>query len=1334
MITINFNNTTIDVIEEDSSYRYRSLMGENNITLKFLLPEYIEIPVGAWCEYMGERYTLVYPPNIIKNGVRYFEYTLIMEGEQYMLFRYILRNTADRRIKFSLCSTPNEYIQLIIDNLNQRDSDSGWKVGNCIDASEKTIAFDATNIRDALQNIADTFETEWEIVGKTVHLKKVEYFKDDPLPLSYGKGNGFVPGVGRTTESGSLPIDILYVQGGTRNIDRSKYGSQFLLLPKGQTLEYEGHEYITDDDGYYIRRVDNTSVNENEGCMEYSDIYPCATHMVKRVEIENEEKHWYNIIINAPENLDYKQYQIAGEIPTVIFQTGMLSGREFDLETDDSGNLICEKVTDIENGISVFRGWRFQIVPIEEDGMIFPDIDNGYIMKGDWEEKNGDTLRIFGIMLPDAYICDNENKSGASWDMFREAVKHLYDNEDYKFTFKGELQGLWAKRNWVNVGGHLKVGAYILFSDEQFAKDGISIRITGIKDYLTSPYSPTIELSNNISTKSLSSEISEIHNESVIASDNNSSLLSFTKRRFRDTVETISMLEDALPTYFKNFSEAINPITLQTMIALIGDESLQFRFVTNMTNPVVKPHNVTYDDTTKQLTSPAGILQHMTLGIDTITSYHSISEYRFWNIPSFTSAVLDQPNTKYYLYAIVNLDDNNGHFYLSENVLPINEYDDSYCLLMGVLNSEFEGARSYVSLYGFTEILPGQVTTDKVVSADGESYIDFVNNAARLGGNNSSLEYNVNNDGILRLKGTLVQNDGGDTAEIGCFRGQYSPTYTYYKADEVLYNANGNTATYRCISELPITGHPPTDNTRWKIYAQGADGQDGKDGADGQNGIDGNYFEYRYAKNGSATIAPDINVTAVNPDGWSTTLPYVSSVEYLWMTIAKKNADGSKLLQNWSTPCRIKGDNGSITKYNLLIGTNQGVTHWKVNANSGTLYTLQEDNFFGVRGIKISLQQAASQWCILEYINISKSLKLGKSYSFSIDIKSNKDVELLFKICNEDNTGNFTGSKYVTLTAGVASHLEFVFPTGDTEYSNQILYISGFGNINGIEIAIANLKLEDGDKSTPYAPAIDDQRGASAVYRGIYEQDKQYYGGFYRLDVVKYNDSYYVARSDAGTFYGKIPTDNLYWNTFGAQFESVATDLLLAENANIGNLIFKDEKMVSQTTDATDNPNIEIDGKNGLMTVRGSIFNAFKIINGQNYSSFIDEETGYFDIRNSGLKLMIENFGESGVMIYLPGELKYTGCECEIFNNTGSSIGITGAALNIEWDNMDAESFKNAIAYSPILSKYTYIKFQCLNVKTRAVNKPDYNYIDSTAGGESSYVFWIVVEQKKFVD
>lgn len=91
--------------------------------------------------------------------------------------------------------------------------------------------------------------------------------------------------------------------------------------------------------------------------------------------------------------------------------------------------------------------------------------------------------------------------------MFREAVKYMYEHEEQKFTFTGTLQGLWSKRNWLRVGGHLKVGGYILFSDTQFAKDGVSIRITGIKDYLSSPYSPTIELSSSVSGSSVASDL-----------------------------------------------------------------------------------------------------------------------------------------------------------------------------------------------------------------------------------------------------------------------------------------------------------------------------------------------------------------------------------------------------------------------------------------------------------------------------------------------------------------------------------------------------------------------------------------------------------------------------------------------------------------------------------------------------------------------------------------------------------------------------------------------------------------------------------------------------------
>lgn len=695
MITLHFNDTTLDVQESDDSYRYRSIMGDHNLTLKFSLSEYVEIPVGAWCEYMATRYTLAAPANITKNGTRDIEYTLIMESAQYQLNRYKIRNTVDKRLKFSMCATPKEYIQVIVDNLNQRDS--GWTVGDCIVSTEKTIAFDHSYVSDALQSVADTFNTEWEIVGKTIHLKKVEYFKDEPLPLSYGKGNGFVPGVGRTTETGSRPVEILFVQGGSQNIDRSKYGSAELLLPKSQTLEYEGRTYISDADGYSIRRQDKAVLYNNEDSLDCSEIYPSRVGKVTKVEVIDEANNFYDIIDNTiPENLNYNDYLIEGENMTIIFQSGMLAGddKAFELKYNHAER-------------------RFEIVPQEIDGLAMPG--------GVYIPHEGDTYAIFGCMLPDAYICDNETKTGASWDMFREAARYLYENEETKFTFSGELQGMWAKRNWQRIFDRLIIGGYVLFSDNQFAPDGVPIRITGIKNYLTSPYTPTIELSNTISGKSLNSTINDLENDNVIINGNQKKIIQFTKRRFRDTEETISMLEAA----FKNFTGSIQPVSVQTMQLLIGDESLQFRFVTNKDNPVEdSDFSVLFSKTNNRIEVTKSILQHMTLGIDTLKSNHDISEYHFWDMESFVSQTLDQ-NTAYYLYAKVSKHDDSGIFIISENHIDINSEDNYYHLLVGIINSEYEGDRSFAPLYGFSEVSPARITTREIAGPSGYSYINL---------------------------------------------------------------------------------------------------------------------------------------------------------------------------------------------------------------------------------------------------------------------------------------------------------------------------------------------------------------------------------------------------------------------------------------------------------------------------------------------------------------------------------------------------------------------------------------------------------------------------------
>ncbi len=695
MITLHFNDTTLDVQESDDSYRYRSIMGDHNLTLKFSLSEYVEIPVGAWCEYMATRYTLAAPANITKNGTRDIEYTLIMESAQYQLNRYKIRNTVDKRLKFSMCATPKEYIQVIVDNLNQRDS--GWTVGDCIVSTEKTIAFDHSYVSDALQSVANTFNTEWEIVGKTIHLKKVEYFKDEPLPLSYGKGNGFVPGVGRTTETGSRPVEILFVQGGSQNIDRSKYGSAELLLPKSQTLEYEGRTYISDADGYSIRRQDKAVLYNNEDSLDCSEIYPSRVGKVTKVEVIDEANNFYDIIDNTiPENLNYNDYLIEGENMTIIFQSGMLAGddKAFELKYNHAER-------------------RFEIVPQEIDGLAMPG--------GVYIPHEGDTYAIFGCMLPDAYICDNETKTGASWDMFREAARYLYENEETKFTFSGELQGMWAKRNWQRIFDRLIIGGYVLFSDNQFAPDGVPIRITGIKNYLTSPYTPTIELSNTISGKSLNSTINDLENDNVIINGNQKKIIQFTKRRFRDTEETISMLEAA----FKNFTGSIQPVSVQTMQLLIGDESLQFRFVTNKDNPVEdSDFSVLFSKTNNRIEVTKSILQHMTLGIDTLKSNHDISEYHFWDMESFVSQTLDQ-NTAYYLYAKVSKHDDSGIFIISENHIDINSEDNYYHLLVGIINSEYEGDRSFAPLYGFSEVSPARITTREIAGPSGYSYINL---------------------------------------------------------------------------------------------------------------------------------------------------------------------------------------------------------------------------------------------------------------------------------------------------------------------------------------------------------------------------------------------------------------------------------------------------------------------------------------------------------------------------------------------------------------------------------------------------------------------------------
>lgn len=1099
---IHFNNKEIDILVDTSSYRYTALQNVGTLYLYFASEEFINIPVGAYCIYKNITYYLMNPDDFKKKSSRNFEYTLVMYDIGAILGKYKCRDIVSKRLKFDYTAKPHEHLQLIVDNLNMRDS--GWKVGECIEAEEKTINYNHIFCSEALPTIADTFKTEYEIdpAIKTIHLRKVEYNKGEPLPLEYGKDKGFVPGLGRSNKDGNRPVTILYVQGGEQNIDFSKYGSKELLLPKNQRLEYEGRAYVSDAEGLYIKRADTTLTDVQEDSLDCSHISPKRVGSVSNVVVSDKEKNFYDFIDSSiPDDLNFEDYVIEGNNMTVIFQSGMLAGsnKEFEVKY-------------------VHKERKFLITPQEIDGQIMPnDI---------YKPNLGDKYAVFGIQLPDAYICNNSTKEGASWDMFREAAKYLYENEDPKFTFKGELDSIYSKKRWLSIGGKIKLGGYILFKDPQFIPEGIKIRITSIKEYIHRPYSPIIELSNTTTGATVSSELNKIESNEVKTDNQYKNSIQFTKRRFRDAKETISMLNDAL----LHFSGSISPISVQTMSLLVGDESLQFRFVNNKTNPTQVEYLVTYDSKKKVLSAPGGILQHMTIGIDTLSSGHKASEYKFWDIEKYTSPTLTE-TVGYYLYVKANKNGTTGSYVLSKNAIKLEGVEGYYHFLVGILNSEFEEDRSFVELFGFTEILPGRITTDRIVSSDGLNFMDFVNNAFRVGNSDSYFDWNTKGDKKLRLKGTIVQSESGDESPIGCFRGVYDNSYTYYWGDEVIYDDGTGYSMYRFVSKNPVKGISPNNSNYWIIVAQ--------------RGVGISNTDVLYAISSSNTTAPT--------SGWQTTAPAWKDGYYIWSKTKVVYTDGDIVYTDAACITGGKGETGN--------GISSIIEQYYLSSSATSL-------------LNGSWSNSRPTWKNGWYIWTRSVINYTNGNSITTEA-----------IC-------VTGEKGETGDDGInGDYFEYRYAVNGSRSTPPSLSktsrnpsgwsttVPTVGNLQYLWFTVAKINGETNSliqnwstpaRQTPY-DGVDGRNGDTGptmVYRGVYGSSKVYYGTSKRVDAVKYNGHYYVARVDAGNgFQNHVPTDTAYWNDFGAEFESIATNLLLAEGANIGDWFMSGGKIVSTLLD-----------------------------------------------------------------------------------------------------------------------------------------------------------------------
>lgn len=78
-------------------------------------------------------------------------------------------------------------------------------------------------------------------------------------------------------------------------------------------------------------------------------------------------------------------------------------------------------------------------------------------------------------------------------------------------------------------------------------------------------------------------------------------------------------------------------------------------------------------------------------------------------------------------------------------------------------------------------------------------------------------------------------------------------------------------------------------------------------------GMDGNYYEYGFARNNSWETAPSLDQSSRYPSGWSSTAPALSSGKVLWATFAYINGGDNTMIEEWCDPyymTGMTGDNG----------------------------------------------------------------------------------------------------------------------------------------------------------------------------------------------------------------------------------------------------------------------------------------------------------------------------------------------------------------------------------------------------------------------------------------
>ena len=870
-----------------------SLMGDDYISLKIVSSEWLSFAKGDKIVVGGNEYSIraTTTREIVSEG--YYNYEPVFYGVMYDLMKTIYRNCdkygKSDKSTFDLTYTIKEFVQVLIYNL-ERDYPGVWKFDedNCPETEAKTIQFSGVNCLQALQTLCNSeqFNLEFQITQdngiRTIHIGKFGKRINPPSGADFfewGKGNGLYNLKEQKIDDKAI-ITRLWVEGGTTNI-RSDYRgyAERLQLPMQRMNQYD-HTLadgtvvkantemigISDESKRYIENAElRDKIGSEEDVKTYDNIYPKRTGKVTAVVADD-------ICAFVDDTMDFDLnkkndkgtvYLVDGVSAKITFTSGRLAGQQFELNA--KGGYDDKTKT-------------FKIIPFTDNrGLTIPSEET----KNSFFIEVGNTYKITDIYLPEQYEKRAEEDLWyAGSDDFKDAsqVKAQYALTFDRLYF---LQSLSSDTDT----SVFAVGDYVPVKDTRFGIEK-TMRIQKITRNLLLEHDYQITLADSTAISIQTQTVLTVIDHENVINNNRLRDLNKARRGWRTTEDLRNMVYDT-DGYFD--TENIKPNSIDTNMLTVGAKSQQFV----LSGCVLKAN---FGGNPNMFVATAGILSHLTIDNDKIRSWQM-------NEASFEL----QSTGGYYLFAKCSKSGENGVWYLTQEQLKFEPTSDpnNYYFQVGIISSLYsdDNFRDFQTTYGFTRINGNTITTGRIITSDGECYLDLDGNKFRIGDSTSSIDWNVSAKSRLTLKNVSVASGSGDVVPLGVYRGVWNKDYIYYYGDEVSYTDNsGATCTYRYNHATPSKGIVPTNTVYWGVVAQGSNGK---------NGVNGSTFYFIYTAKSSTPSTPTFTdpTSLIGQSVWSLKPPTPTSGKFVYMSQAMLNAR-TNTFGTWSTPIRITGLNG----------------------------------------------------------------------------------------------------------------------------------------------------------------------------------------------------------------------------------------------------------------------------------------------------------------------------------------------------------------------------------------------------------------------------------------